>query len=58
MKKLCICILVWFVIAIFFYLGIWTDNDSSLSFRWYLTGAVAIGQFMLTALSYAALDDN
>lgn len=52
MKKVLIVILVWFIVAAFFYAAIWTNEKNTLSECFLLTGFVAIGQIMLTCVSY------
>ena len=52
MKKVLIVILVWFVVAAFFYAAIWTNENNTLSDCWLLTGIVAIGQIILTCISF------
>ena len=52
MKKVLIVIFVWFIVAAFFYAAIWTDERNTLSECFLFTGFVAIGQIMLTCISY------
>lgn len=51
MKKVLIVILVWFIVAAFFYASVWTDEKNTLSERFLFTGIVAIGQIILTCMS-------
>lgn len=55
MKKIIICIIVWSVIAAFFYASIWTHTEGSLSECFALTGFIAIAQLVLTVMSYCSL---
>ncbi len=57
MKKVLIVILVWFIVASFFYAAIWTNENNSVSDCWWLTGMVSIGQIMLTGMSYFTVHD-
>ena len=52
MKKILIVILVWFIVAAFFYAAIWTNEKNTLSECFMLTGFVAIGQILLTTIFY------
>ena len=52
MKKVLIVILVWFIVAAFFYADIWTNEKNTLSECFLFTGFVAIGQIMLTCATY------
>ena len=52
MKKVLILILIWFVVAAFFYAAIWTNEKNTLSDCFLLTGFVAIGQILLTLIFY------
>jgi hypothetical protein len=57
MKKVLILILVWFIVASFFYAAIWTNEKNTLSECFIFTGFVAIGQIMLTCISYPVVVD-
>ena len=52
MKKVLIVILVWFIVAAFFYASIWTNDKNTLSECFLFTGFVAIGQIILTCASF------
>lgn len=52
MKKVLIVILVWFIVAAFFYAAIWTNEKNTLSECFLSTGFVAIGQIIFTFMSY------
>ena len=52
MKKGLYVILVWSIVAGFFYAAIWTNKENTLSDCFLLTGFVAIGQLILTGMSY------
>ena len=52
MKKVLILILIWFVVAAFFYAAIWTNEKNTLSECFLFTGFVAIGQIILTCVSF------
>ena len=52
MKKVLIVILIWFIVAAFFYAAIWTNEENTLSECFLFTGFVAIGQIILTGMSY------
>ena len=52
MKKVLIVILVWFIVAGFFYAAIWTNEKNTLSECFLFTGFVAIGQITLTFITY------
>ena len=52
MKKGLYVILVWFIVAGFFYAAIWTNEKNTLSDCFLFTGFVAIGQLILTEMSY------
>jgi hypothetical protein len=56
MKKVLIVILVWFIVAAFFYAAIWTNENNTLSDCFLLTGFVAIGQTILTLIFYPLTD--
>ena len=57
MKKVLIVILIWFIVASFFYAAIWTNENNSVSYCWLQTGVVSIGQVMLTGMSYFTVHD-
>ena len=52
MKKVLIVILVWFIVAAFFYAAIWTNEKNTLSENFLFTGFVAISQILLTTIFY------
>lgn len=52
MKKILILILIWFVIASFFYAAIWTYEENTLSECFLFSGFVAIVQIILTCVTY------
>ena len=52
MKKVLILILIWFIVAAFFYAAIWTYEKFTLSDCFLHTGFVAIAQIILTLVSY------
>ena len=52
MKKVLIVILIWFIVAAFFYAAIWTNEKNTLSDCWMFTGIVAIIQITITCASY------
>ena len=52
MKKVLIVILVWFIVAAFFYAAIWTNENNTLSECFLFTGFVVIVQIILTLVSY------
>lgn len=52
MKKSLIIILVWFIVAGFFYAAIWTHEKNTLSDCFVYTGFVAIFQIILTCASF------
>lgn len=52
MKKVLIVILVWFIVAAFFYAAIWTNENNTLSDCWLFTGLVAFFQITLTIVTY------
>ena len=58
MKKVLIVILIWFIVAAFFYAAIWTNEKNTLSECFLLTGIVAIGQIILTCMSYPLTQEN
>ena len=51
MKKVLIVILIWFIVAAFFYAAIWTNEKNTLSECFLFTGFVAIGQIAFTCMS-------
>ena len=53
MKKVLIVILIWSIVAAFFYAAIWTNEKNTLSDCWMFTGIIAIGQVTITCVSYA-----
>ena len=53
MKKVLIVILIWSIVAAFFYVAIWTNEKNTLSDCWMFTGIIAIGQVTITCVSYA-----
>lgn len=53
MKKVLIVILMWFIVAGFFYAAIWTHEKNTLSDCFGFTGFVAIFQILLTCASYS-----
>jgi hypothetical protein len=53
MNKLLLSVLIWLVIAAFFYAAIWTNVNNTVSDCWLLTGLTAIGQILLTGMTYA-----
>ena len=55
MKKVLIIILIWFIVALFFYAAIWTNEKNTLSDSWLFTGLVAIGQIIITCGTYALI---
>lgn len=55
-KKQIFTIVLWFVVACFFYAAIWTNDKNTVSDCWMLTGFVAIGQLMFTGMSYAIFE--
>lgn len=57
MKKVLILILVWFIVAGFFYAAIWTSENNTLSECLFFTGCVAIFQAIFTGLSYPLVAD-
>lgn len=52
MKKVLILTLIWFIVAAFFYAAIWTNENNTLSECFLFTGFVAIGQMLLTFITY------
>ena len=52
MKKVLILILVWFIVAGFFYAAIWTNEKNTLSECFQFTGIVAIFQILVTCIFY------
>lgn len=58
MKKVLIVILIWFIVASFFYAAIWTNENNTVSNCWWMTGMVSIGQVMFTAIFYYTVSDN
>lgn len=52
MKKGLIVILIWFIVAAFFYAAIWTNEKNTLSECFMFTGFVAIAQIVLTLIFY------
>ena len=52
MKKVLILILIWFIVAAFFYAAIWTYEKFTLSDCFIYTGFVAIAQIILTFITY------
>ena len=58
MKRVLIVILVWFIVAAFFYAAIWTNEKNTLSECFLFTGFVAIGQIILTGASYPLTQEN
>ena len=50
-KKYFIAIVLWFIVASFFYAAIWTCETNTLSQCWVFTGFVTIGQVLLTGMS-------
>lgn len=52
MKEILIVMLVWFIVAAFFYAAIWTNEKYTLSECFMLTGFTSIGQILLTIISY------
>lgn len=58
MKKVLIVILVWFIVAGFFYAAIWTNENNTLSECFLFTGFIAIGQIMLTCMFYPLTQEN
>lgn len=50
-KKYFIAIVLWFIVAAFFYTAIWTCETNTLSQCWLFTGFVSIGQVLLTVMS-------
>lgn len=52
MKKVLVVILVWFIVAAFFYAAIWTKEKNTLSECFLFTGLVAIVQIILTCATY------
>lgn len=53
--KFAVAILIWLIVAFFFYAAIWTNDKNSLSDCWLLTGLVAIGQIMCTLIFFQLL---
>lgn len=58
MGKLFLSIIVWFIIAVFFYAAIWTNENNTESTCWLLTGFIAIVQLLLTVISYTMIKDE
>lgn len=58
MEKLFLSIIVWFVIAGFFYAAIWTNKENTESACWFQTGFVAIVQLAFTVISYVFIKDE
>jgi uncharacterized membrane-anchored protein len=52
MKAILISMLVWFIVAAFFYAAIWTNEKYTLSECFMLTGFTSIGQILLTIIFY------
>jgi hypothetical protein len=52
MKKKLSVILIWFIVAAFFYAAIWTNKENTLSECLMLTGFTSIGQILLTTIFY------
>ena len=52
MKKKLSVILIWFIVAAFFYAAIWTNEKYTLSECFMLTGFTSIGQILLTIIFY------
>lgn len=52
MKKKLTVILIWFIVAAFFYAAIWTNKENTLSECFMLTGFTSIGQILLTTIFY------
>lgn len=59
MKKILILIdiLIWFIVAGFFYAAIWTNENNTLSECFLLTGFVAIFQVIFTCRTYTVIAD-
>lgn len=53
MKKGLIVILIWFIVAAFFYAAIWTSEKNTLSECFLFTGSIAICQITLTYIVYS-----
>ncbi len=58
MGKLFLSIIVWSIIAGFFYAAIWTNKENTESACWYWTGFVAIVQLAFTVMSYVFIKDE
>lgn len=58
MGKLFLSIIVWSIIAGFFYAAIWTNEKITVSTCWFWTGSVAIAQLAFTVMSYAFIKDE
>ena len=58
MKKFIISFITWLIVAVFFYAAIWTNENSSLSENWAMTGGVAFFQVMLTTMWYVYISEN
>jgi preprotein translocase subunit SecE len=52
MKEKLSVILIWFIVAAFFYAAIWTNKENTLSECFVLTGFTSICQILLTIISY------
>lgn len=52
MKKVLILILIWFIVAAFFYAAIWTNEKNTLSDCFLYTGFIAIAQIILTLVFF------
>ena len=53
MKKVLIVTLIWFIVAVFFYAAIWTNENNTLSERFLLTGSVAFAQILISFIYYS-----
>lgn len=58
MGKLFLSIIVWSIIAGFFYAAIWTNKENTESACWFQTGFVAIVQLLLTVIFNQTIKDE